>query len=302
MQPNAIETPEQVWQHIYRDFELRLPLIVSAMTEQFEHDVEERSPEEYRQDNEDNRLKTIVEIEMDYTAKTAEMFYQACCEIWEILGCQKSEAFFQAIFNYCLLPLFKQRGQALRRQLKRRGSQEIDSGKLDAAIGRYADYLASLEFKWRRRLVIEERNSKKAKRRDLDLSQRAVVEKDFGTPKTTECDDGSRTHKPGPERKLDEKFVECAGRLWGKNQDTKRRVSKQKLLTIADCLDKKGYTPPKNYLEKRVADELKDFNSKNARTASGSITCWKSLVNSGDKNFVAGMRKLLSRCAGHLPD
>jgi hypothetical protein len=302
MQPNAIETPEQVWQHICGDFELRLPLIVSAMTEQFEHDSDERSPEEYRQDNGDNRLKAIVEIEMDYTAKTAEMFYQACCEIWEIQDRQKSKTFFQAISKYCLLPFFKQQRQAVCRQLKQKNSQEIGPGKRDAAIGRYADYLASLKFKWKNRFSIEERNSEYAKRRDLDSSQHARVEKDLRILKTAEYDDGSRAHKPGPKGRLEEKFVEFAGRLWKEGQSTKGRVSNQKLLEIASSLDKERYTPPKDYLEKKVAEELRDFNSKNARTASGPITCWKLLVTNKDKDLIAGMRKLLSRCAGHIPN
>ena len=103
----------------------------------------------------------------------------------------------------------------------------------------------------------------------------------------------------GVNQRLPPEFVTVAGQLWGNAERKNRvaRVSKEQLERIAHELDTRGYIPPKNFLEKRFADEVKAFNSRNANSKTGAIMTWSDLVSTGDKDHVRGMRKLLSRCS-----
>jgi|GEM_PF-4750326 len=98
-------------------------------------------------------------------------------------------------------------------------------------------------------------------------------------------------------------FTILAGDLWraakSENKPTRSptKISLLQLASIALELDQGGFTPPSKYLEGKIVKELLSYNSRNSRTQKGSIQTWVELVNSGDSDFITGMRKLLSRCA-----
>jgi len=94
-------------------------------------------------------------------------------------------------------------------------------------------------------------------------------------------------------------FEMLAGKLW---RDAKKRalgkVTVEQLASIADELDKAGYIPPAEFLEKRAADEVKTFNSRNANSKQHPpINTWAALVRSDDKDHLTGMRRLLYHLA-----
>jgi hypothetical protein len=67
--------------------------------------------------------------------------------------------------------------------------------------------------------------------------------------------------------------------------------------TTALRLDTAGYLPPTKYLEKRCAEQVKLFNRQNSNSKVGPIKTWAQLVSREDKDYLRGMRRLLSRCA-----
>ena len=92
-------------------------------------------------------------------------------------------------------------------------------------------------------------------------------------------------------------FVSFAGVLWLKARRQSAKITDEELSRIGWDLDEKGYIPPAKYLEKKYADELKTYNSRNSNSKAGTIKTWSQLVSVADKDHVRGMRRLLSRCA-----
>lgn len=177
--------------------ELRRPLIAAEVIQLFEDDVEKIG----REGSPASRLRRLVEVEVDHTDRIAEKYYEACCEIWEMLGRRKCPAFFQAVLDHCLLPLFGQRGRAVERQLNLHHYPTAQPSEIDDAIARYGECLASLRTKWRNRLEIEAHNSQL-------LEQR----REAGAEAEAEADETIRanTRKPGPKRRRDREFVAFA--------------------------------------------------------------------------------------------
>jgi hypothetical protein len=92
-------------------------------------------------------------------------------------------------------------------------------------------------------------------------------------------------------------FVELAGRLWLDAKRKDRLITVEELRRIAETLDRKGYVPPAEYLEKKCANDLKSYNSRNSNSNIGPLKTWSRLISVADKDHMRGMRKLLSRCA-----
>jgi hypothetical protein len=109
--------------------------------------------------------------------------------------------------------------------------------------------------------------------------------------------------KPGRSPKVAQTFVVSAGTLWRKAiSDSHTKVSNDQLRQIASALDAAGHLPPSAHLEGKCAQELKAFNSRNSKSKIGSVKTWSQLISLGDKDYLRGMRRLLSRCAQRLND
>jgi hypothetical protein len=105
--------------------------------------------------------------------------------------------------------------------------------------------------------------------------------------------------KPGPTPRLPADFVVLAGEMWIErmHKSGQATVTNEQLGEIASELDAKGYVPPAQYLERKYANELKSYNSRNSNSKTGPIMTWTALIATPEKDHVRGMRKLLSRCA-----
>jgi hypothetical protein len=126
---------------------------------------------------------------------------------------------------------------------------------------------------------------------------RVIVPAKENVPRVASLDRRER-RRPGRKPKLPESFVLLAGRLWRRAiSANKTRVSDTQLRQIAADLDAAGYPPPSQYLEHKCAQQLRIFNSRNSNSKTGPILTWSALVSHGDKDFVRGMRHLLSRCS-----
>lgn len=129
----------------------------------------------------------------------------------------------------------------------------------------------------------------------LRLQAKALEDQTSGMDNKTNISGKSRRSGPLPRRAPE--FVEFAGVLWGQSKGSSRKVNDQALLEIAARLDEGKFLPPTKYLESKCAKELKSCNSKNANSKCGPVMTWSRLVQMGDKDFVRGMRRMLSRCA-----
>jgi hypothetical protein len=113
--------------------------------------------------------------------------------------------------------------------------------------------------------------------------------------------------RPGRPPRLASDFVDFAGELWLTNQHRNSRsrsnakaqlkATDGELGAMAALLDGKDYVPPAKYLERKAADDLKSYNSRNSNSKTGVIKTWSQLVSVADKDHLRGMRRLLSRCA-----
>jgi hypothetical protein len=102
-------------------------------------------------------------------------------------------------------------------------------------------------------------------------------------------------------------FVDFAGALWLKNQHqspgsrsnakAQLKATHGELRAMAALLDSEDYVPPAKYLERKAADDVKGYNSRNSNSKTGPIKTWSQLVSVADKDHLRGMRRLLSRCA-----
>jgi hypothetical protein len=274
----TVITPQQAWKAMRKGFELRSARIAADVITRFEEDVEKIESGSTLA----LRLRRLVEIEVDHTDRVAEKYYEACCEIWELLGRRKCRAFFQAVLDHCLLPLLRQRGRVVERQVNSGPFSSAPSSDINAAIVRYRERLAVLRMKWRNRLEIDAHNSELKQQGDGDSGR--TIRK-----------------RPGPARTRSREFVELVRSLWVSGKGKNRQSSEERLLRIAGELDRAGYVPPSKYLERAAARELKKFNSTHARTTPGPIRTWAQLAT-GDKDQRRAMGKLLSRYANDPRD
>jgi len=103
----------------------------------------------------------LVEMEIADADKRAEWAYQTCCEIWEIHGHVKSRAFFRAIFDFCLQPMFSVRESSFRHELElylKRTGAGIPQG-LSAVGGHLKREMGRLLSKWNTKLEIASRDN-----------------------------------------------------------------------------------------------------------------------------------------------
>jgi hypothetical protein len=132
----------------------------------------------------------------------------------------------------------------------------------------------------------------------LPASNRSASESE---PKSLGSSNNREKLKPGRKPRIREEFVLYAGRLWQKAISCEGgTVTIGRLREIAVALDQAGYLPPAAYLEGKIAEEIKLFNSRNSNSKNGPVKTWFELISRGDKDHVRGMRRLLSRCSRRL--
>jgi hypothetical protein len=168
MTPTPLEsiiTPGQAWDLMRETYDLRLSEIVRERTERLQEDVEKISSAKGKGGNSRNYLDDRIEVELKHTNDRAERIYQLCCEIWSHKKCA---AFFQALFQNCLLPLFRGREGAVIGQLKEE-HRSLKSARSDAAIRSFGEDIACLRNEWKVRLDAESRGCEHIKPRSGEI-------------------------------------------------------------------------------------------------------------------------------------
>jgi hypothetical protein len=98
-------------------------------------------------------LMAVAELEIDHTEELATNLFAACCERWGEESETESDGIFQAVWEYGIFPLFRDRGRFVIRQLERRTADGFTSAEVDAAVCRFGELLASLRTRFRLRII-----------------------------------------------------------------------------------------------------------------------------------------------------
>jgi|ERR1035438_1042138 hypothetical protein len=312
------------WQDIdHRLVTLKLGELGEELRSRIEAD-ERRIQFENRLNMNSNTVPSLVlQMKIERADEWARRAYEIYCEVWETQGNVKSAAFVRGICAH-IVRMLEVRTSSIANEFSRlsRG-KHLPFSLRTAHLTSLNLRMARLQGRWRRRLEIEAKECEHAERRARlaqqsiqgvnvtrnEMLTRATNEAVRQTPQggNLQAVPGSRSgpskKKPGRHPRLARPFLERAGTLWQEAiLDSHSNVSVDKLRQIASALDAGNYLPPSEYLEGKHARELKEFNSRNSNSKTGPVKTWSQLISLGDKDYLRGMRRLLSRCAEKLDD
>jgi hypothetical protein len=211
--------------------------------------------------------------------------YDACREVYKVLRLRESPELFQAIKQFCLKPLFDQRRDQIQQLLQRTTFTTPEERNL--AEQQFLEWLGIVEIRWERRL-------------EIDTFDAEHIEKGEGSLR--------KGKKPGPGRRLDQRFIDRAGQLRAEFKNDHGRITRDALKGIAIKLDELELEHPEISrpgfcLEKRERIALNEYNMKNAQSKMGAITSWAALFEHGDKidkNWLGSMCRVLWYCEQHV--
>jgi hypothetical protein len=296
-------TPEQAWELMRRGVKRRLNANLTEQMQQFEADDEPAF-------GKPGWAMRLVDERVKRAKNAAQRCYVACRTEWSEQGRTECVAFFEAIYNYGLIPLFTEHNLDAERQFTRLRVR-VDKGnhvshrtalararEIDAANQRRRAGMAILRRGWRDQIEND--------KRDCNLRQRlrrvAVKE--------------GKIRKPGPTvTEHTREFREIAGKLWidmledsrfrqdslqpkkrSGNRSFRPHVNMEQLKAIAKRLDVEGFEP-EQYLEgKAPRDALSALNKDKKRT-DDDYTNWSKIATGRDRKLIKAMRRTLSRCA-----
>jgi hypothetical protein len=156
---HVIESPSQAWQLIEQDYTLRLSLVASEWAEQHLKAWNAVFSEGSRRGNGGYYGPALVEMEIADANKRAEWDYQTCCEIWDIQGRRKCRAFFRAVFDCCLQPMFSVQEGCFRSELERYQKRTNALHGLSVICGHLKQEMSRIGAEWNTKLKIAARDN-----------------------------------------------------------------------------------------------------------------------------------------------
>lgn len=291
--PYAVHTSIQAWKLIEKDYTLRLSLVAHGRATEHLKARNMLFAEARKRGNSSYLAPAWVDIEIADMNRRAEWSYNACCEVWQIQGRARCRAFFRAVFDWCLTPLFATRFSSFKYELEKhqtRTHRRIPQG-ISTIFGHMKREVDRLRSDWNTRLEIATRDAEHQER----LSHELEGEQAFTT--LTSVQSGTNKKKPGRLPTRDPDFQALAGRLWMEEMKGGTRVGSHGLKRIASELDVSDFKKPSDYLEGSAAKELKAHNRNYGNSSEKKIMTWTALVEEEDKDRLRAMRKVLSRCA-----
>ena len=243
--------------------------------------------------------------------------YEIFCHYWDLSGHEQTAAFVRyslAILQRKISRLASTAAHEAKTAHRRRGGLGPNTAEDYKKAG------DSIKSHWQEKLGIEAREldvaaSTRAKKKRASVA--ASRRKTYSVPaaKGLQAETLQRSpyvsageskplkRRPGRKPRRSNVFVVFAGNLW-KNaiSQTQGQVSAAQLREIAASLDASEYLPPSDYLEGKVVQQLKTFNSHNSNSKRGPLKTWAQIVSSDDKDFLRAVRRLLSRCAEQIDD
>jgi hypothetical protein len=272
----------------------------------------------------------VLKMKRERADESAQGAYEIYCDVWQKQGYVKSGDFVRAVFTHGVVPVIRARTGAIAGEFSRFATAtNFPAAVRDATMQGFRLNMKRLEDHWQRRLEIEAKECVHAERKAM-LARDTTLERDETREDTPRLKVSGPNLEPPPREndqarvsnrsilvgdtkperkklgrnpKLGRPFVICAGTLWRKAiSESPSKVSLDQLGQIASALDAAGHGPPSAHLEDKCARELKRFNSRNSNSKIAPIKTWSQLVSVGDKDYLRGMRRLLSRCAKKLDD
>lgn len=159
-QPSAQSlTPEAAWKLMEQDYLLRLSLQTRKFNEDYQKGLSALQAKAREIRNSRYFLPAFVEYSVKEASERAEWILNACREIWNIQGRSQSHAFYRAIFNGALVPLFAGRTSAAEGYLRLKADRDRTfrlDGTMLGHLKRESNRLAS---EWSTRLEVENRNA-----------------------------------------------------------------------------------------------------------------------------------------------
>jgi hypothetical protein len=172
--PSSLE----VWRLIEKDLTLRLSLKTREWNTQRQKDINAIAHEARRRGNASYYYPALIEYEEKHINERAEWSYKTCCEVWEIQGQKKSHAFYRAVFDGCLTPLFSLRKGVLTNDIQIRERRlNSGSGQSTGALRSFAMAIERLRADWNTRLEIASR--------DNDYQQQQIREQEQKEKRTS---------------------------------------------------------------------------------------------------------------------
>ncbi len=285
------------WEDIdHRLVVLKLVDLSEAMSNRIKAD-ERRIRFENRLNLNSNAVPSLIlQMKVESADEKARREYEIYCSVWQTQGYVKCAAFVRAVRAH-IVQMLGVRAKSIANEFSRSArATNLPVGLRTAHLNKLDLRMRQLQGRWHRRLEIEAKECGHDEQRASRAQQAAQKDAEATGKIPTR-----KIRKPGRRPKLAEPFVIRAGTLWRKAiADSLTKVSDDQLLQLAASLDTDGYFPPSEYLEDKYARDLKAFNSRNSKSQIGPIRKWVQLVSLDDKDYLRGMRRLLSRCAHKL--
>ena len=186
--PYVVSTSTQAWKLIEKDYTLRRNLVANRWDEEYPKAKNMLFAETRSRGNAAHLGPAWVKMEIAHTNQQAQLAYKTCCEIWEIQGRPKCRAFFRAVFDRCLQPLFSTRACRFKHEIElhqMRSGRMIPQGTaifllMNQALGR-------LRSEWRTRLEIATRDNEYqqlARQREARASRAIAAKTELSGAKT----------------------------------------------------------------------------------------------------------------------
>jgi hypothetical protein len=171
------QTSAQAWKLIEKDYTLRLSLVAREWATEHLRAWNSVFAEGRKRGNSGYYGSALADMEIADADKRAEWSYRACCEIWDIQGRTKNRAFFRAIFDSCLQPMFSTREGCFRHALElhqKRTRARIPQG-LSVIGGHMNREMSRLRAKWNTILEVATRDAENQERlkREQAIEQEA---------------------------------------------------------------------------------------------------------------------------------
>lgn len=261
-------TSDRAWTFIRRQFLPMRTSIHSEMLEKWAAEVDTLRAKESRL-RKGGYLLAVAELEIDHTEELTESLIAVCCNLWTEQGRAKSQGFFQAVWEYCLLPLFKDRRRVVICQLERRTASGFTGAEVDEAVGRFQERLAALRAKVR--LRIEAGDCRFMERRKLAKPSVIIVN---SAPKDAGKSDAKRKARKLSSTQMKKQYVVFAAIQQNFRGAKYCRELDDNGISILQPWQDEGC--PKTYVEaykssaewrKRIQDEKHRYNVKYDRTS-----------------------------------
>jgi hypothetical protein len=283
----------QAWQLIQRGYTLRLSLVARDWATEHLQAVNAVIGEARKRGNAAYLGHAWVEMELADMNRRAQWAYKTCCEIWEIQKRPKCRAFYRAVFECCIAPIFATRASCFQAELKMhqmRTRQQSQNGN-SRIFAHMSREVMRLRAEWNAKLEIAQIDDEQAQLGAMrDSQQRAWAPTGQVTPVVIQIKGAKKTVGRKPFR--NRQFEALAHQLWQEEHEPGKTLRIEGLRRIAQRLDDSGFGKPSDHLETRAAKALNEHNRHYGCEASVTLGRRLALMPVWASAFVWGVHRL----------